>query len=202
MVERSRCQTYGFFLYKNLGIGGKTSKPVGCCCLIPCSARWQYLDAFIDFQLRLLYLPLRPSASAKDFWIGCVLLCFFFFFFCFHINSAEGELRAFVHLFKSALLEWQLTQQFAFPSREHQMMPYPVEENGLHSSTTVPDGRTMNARLCCRFLAVMKAHSLISTLFIPLALCPFDGYLLVFRQIWQRDGSSCSSRVQRCIIIA
>lgn len=81
-------------------------------------------------------------------------------------------------------------------------MPYPVEENGLHSSTAVPDGRTMNASLCCRFLAVMEAHSLISTLFIPLALCPFDGYLLVFRQKWQGDGSSCSSRVQRCIIIA
>ena len=94
MVERSRCQTYGFFLYKNLGIGGKTSKPVGCCCLIPCSARWQYLDAFIDFQLRLLYLPLRPSASAKDFWIGCVLLCFFFFFLLSH-KQCWGRIESF-----------------------------------------------------------------------------------------------------------
>lgn len=104
-------------------------------------------------------------------------------FYCFHIsrNSPDGYFRAFVHLFKSVLLEWQLTQQFVFPSREHQMMPYPVEELGC-----IPP---LEAQMAAESMPACAAGSWQSGwLTVWLAHFSFcgsasiDGYLPLFRQ--------------------
>lgn len=106
------------------------------------------------------------------------LLCY-----CFHIsrNRADGYFRAFVHLFKSALVGWQLTKQFVFPSREHQMMPYPVQELGCilplevqMVAESVPACAAGSWQIW--WLTVWLAH------FSFRGSVSIDGYLPVFRQ--------------------
>lgn len=110
--------------------------------------------------------------------------------YCFHVNrnSSKDYLRAFAHLFKSARLKWQLTHGFVFPSREHQMMPYPVEELGCIPPLEVQMVSESMPACAADFwqslwLTVLLAH------FSFCASVTFDGYLPVFRQC---DGIQCT----------
>lgn len=169
------------------------NEPVGHCFANLCCSEWHYFDAFIDFQLCLLLSLLLPSASARDFGFTLSLLSH-------NVETVLMAISGRLYTSSNQCYWMALDPAVCVPIKRTQMMPHPGRI-GLHSSTRGPDGRRINASVCCRFLAVMVAHSLILAHFFILWLHGFWWLSACYNMVEKRSSLSSSWLQYRITIV-